>query len=96
MTAAGCSFLLAAVVISTLLDGLALKTLWGWFIAPAFNVPELSLVVAIGIGLVVSLLTARRTTTNESGDEAAIQALIWTILKPLSYVGIGFIVYQFM
>lgn len=43
--------------ISFILNGYVLSVLWGWFIVPTFGAPELGIVPAIGLVLVVGILT---------------------------------------
>lgn len=50
-------------------EGFALKTLWAWFVVPTFGLPELSIPVAIGIALIVSLLAHQQTVKFGSGNE---------------------------
>lgn len=47
---------LGLLVPLALLRGFVLQTLWGWFVVPVFGAPALSLMIAIGLGLLVSLL----------------------------------------
>ncbi len=44
-------------VLMYIVNGLALKFLWGWFMAKKFELPQLSVPEAIGIILVASLLS---------------------------------------
>lgn len=48
--------LLAAVsldILFILFQGWTLSLLWGWYIVPTFNIPDLSVVNAIGISILV-------------------------------------------
>lgn len=50
-------------------NGFVLKVLWGWFIAPKFQLPTLSLASAIGLGIVVGFLTSHSyPEEKELGD----------------------------
>ena len=53
----GFSSIIVAMVVGYLLNGLALKMLWGWFMVPTFGLPTLSLAQAIGVGIMVGFLT---------------------------------------
>ena len=79
-----------------LFSGLVIKLLWGWFIVPLGVIP-ISIIHAIGIDIVVSLIAPSTTkdTDNMSVSEF-ITYLIKVITKPLTYLLMGFIVKLFM
>lgn len=66
---ASCIGILAAFAVTTIvgaiMNGWALAMLWAWFIVPIFNLPTLSIVQAIGIGMVVSFLTRHSINKEE-------------------------------
>jgi len=39
--------------------GYAMSVMWGWFVVPTFDVPELSIVAAIGIAMLIGYTTHR-------------------------------------
>jgi hypothetical protein len=84
---------LAFAVIAYILNGLALMNLWAWFVVPVLDVRPLSLVEAIGFGIVVSFLTKQHVDTR---DDEAIIAIAYTVLSPLLALGIGYIVHLFL
>jgi hypothetical protein len=45
--------------------GFTVSHLWGWFIVPAFHLPELGLVNAVGLGLLASLMTKEHPEPRE-------------------------------
>lgn len=49
----------------TVWQGFVLTKLWAWFIVPVFALPALGLIPAIGLALVISLLTTHIPATNE-------------------------------
>lgn len=51
------TFSLGSMVVLTILRGLVLQALWGWFMVTTFGLPTLTLVEALGLSLVVSFLT---------------------------------------
>lgn len=55
-------------LVIALLRGLVLQPLWAWFVVPALGAPELPLASAIGVFVIVSLLTYRFTPTDEDND----------------------------
>lgn len=82
------------VILTTLLGGLVLQDLWGWFIVP-LGVMQISIVHAIGISLVVRLVTYTIPKGNEDmGD--TLSRVIASILYLLAVWGIGFIVHLYM
>jgi hypothetical protein len=77
-----------------ILNGWALSILWGWFVVPVFDVPQLGVVSAIGVAMVVTYLTASSST--ETKKEDASKVLLATVLRPLIALLFGLIVKQFM
>ena len=43
--------------------------LWGWFVVPFFGLPQLSLAFAIGVTLVIGLISGRGMVSNYVQDE---------------------------
>ena len=94
-----CVGLLLAMVIGSVLGGFVLTVLWGWFVVPVFNTPSLNIVAAIGLSLIVNFFTAQAQPTDEKKKdeiETVITLLIWAVGKPLTYLGLGWIVNLFM
>lgn len=52
------------ITVSALINGFVLSILWGWFIVPTLGLPPLSLIEALWVGLVVSMLTHQYTSTR--------------------------------
>lgn len=91
--------IIVGIVTSAILNGYVLMKLWEWFIMPTFeSAPALSIPVAIGVGLLVSLLTYH-TTNNKSNDDSTTEGVVRFVLvvfHPLLYLVLGWIVYQFV
>ncbi|MBU4347936.1 hypothetical protein KJ671_00275 [Patescibacteria group bacterium] len=51
-----------------ILRGYVLSVLWGWFIVPVFHLPELTLAVAIGIAMIMSIITHQHSTKKYEND----------------------------
>lgn len=84
------SFLVFTVQV--LLNGVALKLLWGWFIPFIFGgLPLLSWLNAVGICLVVA-------TTQQiiRASEQTFEFISFQILTPFVLIGLGWIVHSFM
>lgn len=88
---------LALAAISSIINGYALSVLWGWFVAPTFELPTLGIAQAIGIALVVTFLTHQYTDEDDKEFSEKIgHAISASVLKPLIYLLIGWIAFQFM
>ena len=90
------------VVLGYMISGLVLSILWGWFMVPLFEVPEISILEAIGITLVVHLFMRRLATKTDIDAESEIsttkigKALARSFIVPLITLLTGWIVLQFM
>lgn len=91
-------FLLA--VIGVILKGFVLSKLWLWFIVPIFNLPILSIPIAIGISIIVAMLTYQIIDTkpddNVEKDVKEWANAVATIIVPLLFLLEGYIVTLFM
>ena len=90
----------ALLVVSSIFNGYVLSVLWGWFIVPVFSLPELTVVPAIGIAIVVSYLTYQYNESddddNKSFGEKMAKLIAMAILRPLFVLFLGWIVHLFM
>lgn len=86
------------VVCSALLNGFALSVIWGWFMPGIFGLPELRLVEAIGVALIVSYLTHQYSdaTTKHDGAEAMGYMIAHAVLKPLFAIGVAWCIKSFL
>lgn len=89
--------------VSYALSGLALSTLWGWFVTPTFDLPVLSIPVAIGLATIVGYMTnhtsaedSSRKKTKEENLSYILYASFYAIFRPLFALLTGWIVYQFV
>lgn len=75
-------------------NGWALSTLWGWFVVPFFHLPPISIPQAIGISLIITLLTHQYKDVQEKEREGWQKAvpLISVLSVPVVSVFIGWIV----
>lgn len=74
-------------------SGIVLKALWAWFVIPTFGLPDLSLLVAIGVGLTVSYLTHQYVPTN---NEDLPKIFVVSFLYPLITLVMGWVVHLFV
>lgn len=84
------------VVIGSILSGLALIALWGWFIIPIFGFRALLLPEAIGIGMVASFLTHPTPIANVEKSYLMEYVFTATIFRPVIAYFIGWIVQLFL
>jgi membrane protein CcdC involved in cytochrome C biogenesis len=68
------------------LHGFVLVKLWLWFIVPIFHLPVLSLVPAIGVGMVMSFLTHQTSDCKEieeDPEKRVIKSMVTAFTRPL-------------
>lgn len=88
------------LVVSVIMNGWALATIWNWFIPPIFGLTTLTLAKAIGVSMVAELFTGVKSkksedTKGKTYTEVLFTALVIEIATPLLTVGIAWIVVQF-
>jgi hypothetical protein len=79
--------------------GVVLGILWSWFIAPVFTAPELSILQAVGLSVVVNFIVFIERDEDNTEKElwsALIVAIIRTLGRPLMALITGFIVQLFL
>jgi hypothetical protein len=94
--------MIVLIVVGTVVDGWALKTVWNWFIPSIFNITSLTLWQAMGVSMVFELFT--RTNRNKKNDtsktsgktfgEIFVTSLIEVVLTPVLSVGIAWIIFN--
>jgi len=99
------TILLIAVtlVISVILGGWAVSTLWAWFIVPVFAVSQLGIVQAMGISALVTYMTyhgaANKCKCNDEDKspwEAIVTGIFTALITPVMFVFIGWIITFFL
>jgi len=84
-----CLLLLIAWTPAAILQGYILMMLWGWFIVPT-GVHALSLGSAIGVSLIINLLTSH--FTNVASEKDAFELCgFWTIFQ-LLILSVGYLI----
>lgn len=74
-----------------------LSVLWGWFVIPVFNVPNLSVVQAVGLAMVVSYLTKKHESDSKKELSDVIATLVVEVVfVPLTALLLGWIIVQFI
>lgn len=87
-------FFLVLLPAAAVLDGFALRTLWGWFIVP-LGLPGITTAHAIGLAVVASALIRIDTRSDES-EGAWWVPLLKILLRPAFAVFFGWIVHGAM
>jgi hypothetical protein len=103
-TAIGCLIGLIALGVAPfgyVINGWVLTVLWQWFVVGRFDAPPLRIPVAIGISLIVGLLTARYDTVSDDRNKEQRRTdargnIFASVLSPLLVLGIGWIVRLFL
>lgn len=82
-----------AIILIAVLSGFVIKTMWGWFIAPTFGLPGLSIPIAIGISFLVSYLTYSGESTS---DQGLVEILVVGFIRCIFYLAFGWIIHLFV
>ena len=93
------AFVFGIVAVSWLLRGYVLSILWRWFMVPTLGLPALSIPQAIGIALVVGMLTHQSHHYPENKDEKTSTKVVRSLgpfVAPFATLLVGWIVHQFM
>ena len=90
-----------AVIASMLLNGYAFSVLRGWFIVPVFGVPALSVMQAVGIATLISMLSYKYDSSDDvrskykKTEERVMETAFATILPPLFFIALGYLIHLF-
>jgi hypothetical protein len=81
------------------LYGWTTAKLWSWFVVPVFALPQLRVPYAIGLGIVVRLLTYQGDASHSDEDKSIYESLIIGTVKGVLLCGLslgtGLVVLQF-
>jgi hypothetical protein len=80
--------------VAAMLEGWALSMMWGWFIVPVFHAPSLRIPYAIGLALVVGMLTHRVRKEEDTPDLPTF--IIHGLVMPFAFIATGWIVKLFI
>ena len=80
-------------IVALMVRGWVVMKLWGWLIVPTFDLNPLRLIEALGLSLVVSLLTIQKIEPNE---DDALTSAITGILFNLIFLLVGWVYTLFM
>lgn len=85
---------LAAAIPLILLKGFVIMKIWNWFISPYFELIDLTMPAAIGIGLLLDSLSSLQYRTQTEKEEVG--QLLMSVLNPISLLITGFVVQLFL
>lgn len=86
----------AATIGSAVFGGYVFSTLWGWFIAGKFGLPQIGIAEAVGIYYTVGFLTTQYSDMKAAEGVAKGEILMHHFVKSLTFLGLGWIVLQFI
>ena len=87
------------IPLNVILCGIVLRFLWGWFVVPTFELPSLGLVPAMGLATLISFVVYRDLDAErpKRSTEALVGKVIGTtVMIPLSFLGVGWVIHLFM
>ena len=91
----GFTIVVAALLIIAsmmILDGFVFSKLWDWFIVTHFNANPIGIATAMGIGLIISLLTYQANAVPKEKDQSfAASPLFIAYARPIIFLIYGFI-----
>jgi len=73
---------LRLMYVGWLLNGIAIKLIWGWFIVPVLGLSMISLPVSIVNGFLIGILIRMHQSWSNTEEEAR-QRIIHDILRPI-------------
>lgn len=74
--------------VNIFMRGLTLAILWSWFVVP-LGVPDIRILHALGIGLMVNVFLIRMETKKSDEDASAVALLIKAIAVYAMVIGLG-------
>ena len=86
--------IIALIPLAAMLNGYVLATLWVWFIVPVFDLPTLTVPYAIGISMVIGVLTHQDCVTEKKDNWW--ESLLKIFTQPLAALAFGWIVRMFI
>lgn len=96
--AKGCGLLLvalAALVLMPIYQGFILSIVWVWFMVP-FGLPAIGIAWAIGLTIVVRLITHTNRAEPEEEKSKKTARLVGAMLAPLCALGVAYIAHLYM
>ena len=98
----GVAVMISSIAILGFFRAWAATLLWDWFVAPFFELPNLPILTAYGIILLIHLVSPSADDRSKDRDEGlkgteiAAKLIGVGVLGPLVCVGIGWIIQRFI
>ena len=73
-------------------DGWATATLWRWFVSDTFGITEIGVAQAVGLGIVVAIITGPKVYGDNDGGRI-VRAMV---ISPPALLAFGWIILQFV
>lgn len=93
---------LLVLPLSIFMRGWAISTLWNWFVAPPFDAPRLTVIMAVGLSMAMSLFTTdfNKLINDASKDESdwgtnLVKSVVIALVCYPIVVGFGWVVHLF-
>lgn len=83
----------ALTVVSAVINGYVVSTLWQWFVANTFHLQTITASQAFGLGLVVVYITSHY---KKNQDISLKEAAAYVLTKPVVFLLAGWITTKFM
>jgi len=97
------SLAFVTTIIATVVGGLVIQIMWGWFITPLFGILPPTVVQAIGLSYFVSALSPIKVDTKSKTDNEgksilgqAVTACLVAVFQPLFLLALGYVVSLFL
>lgn len=87
--------LISLVVLGMAAHGFTLFKLWGWYVVPYFNLPPISIPIAIGLSMMIALTTHQNNVAEkktEGMSDKIASVIMSTVGQPLITLFIGWVV----
>ena len=84
------------IALAAVWRGYVLSVLWGWFMVPGFGVGPLSIPLAIGLSMLIGMLTNHRTMKETEDPDKKWYPLLAITLSPLLALVLGWVTKQFL
>jgi hypothetical protein len=80
----GCFIGVVYLVITALINGVAIQVIWNNFVAYNFDVPEISIVIALAMALLIGLMSPHNVSSSESDStEKKVLSALSIATRPL-------------
>lgn len=85
-------------LVASIIEGWVFTKLWGWFIVTNFNLPQISLAVAIGISYLIALVTNHNMNAKKiPGEESNLIGMFgYLFIRPLVILFCGWITHEYL